>query len=578
MKVINLVILIAILSFNFSCRNANEGQQVVENTLNLSLNSEIATLDPANSYDTVSAEVVYQVYEPLYSYHYLKRPYTIIPQLAEDLPKVENGGTKYTIKIKKNIQYHDNIAFNNQKRFLTAHDFVTQIKRLAYLPTKSNGWWLFDQKVKGLNKFRDTVQNDFNLFKSYKVEGLYALDDSTLVIELTKPYPQLLYALAMSFTAPMPIEVVEYYRNDLSKVMVGTGPFTLSKYEMNHSIFLTKFANFRDEFYPNQGDRFSNENNLMVDAGKKIPFLNAIKFSIIKESQTRWLNFLSSKLDILSIPKDNFGQAITPSGELTEELRSKKIQLQISPTLIYWWLAFNMKEPLFGQNKKLRYAIAHAINIDKFIEIFTNNVAQKANSIYPPGVFGYSPSTQLNFDYNLDRAKAYLAEAGYPDGKNLPTLNFDVRGDNTTSRQMGDFVKTELEKINIKVNVVLNTFPAFLEKSRNGKLQFWQDGWALDYPDVENILQLLSNKNFGPGPNTTYYNNPLFEEKFTKLISLSDSPEKLKLIEEVEKIVSDDMPWVMEYYSRDYILYNNRLKNFRYSDLIFNYLKYLKIN
>jgi ABC-type transport system substrate-binding protein len=235
-----------------------------------------------------------------------------------------------------------------------------------------------------------------------------------------------------------------------------------------------------------------------------------------------------------------------------------------------------MKDPVVGNNINLRKAIAHAVNIEKYIELFTYNVAQKANSIYPPGISGYSPSTDLPYRYNLDLAKDYLKKAGYPDGKGLGTLVYDVRGTDTRKRQMGEFIQQELKNININVEVRLNTFPAFLEKSRAGELQFWQGGWVLDYPDAENVLQLLISENLPPGPNSSQFINPEFDQMFLELRNLEDGDRKFELMKKMEGVVNQNLPWIMQYYSRNYLLYHESLQNFRYSDITYNFVKYLK--
>jgi len=340
---------------------------------------------------------------------------------------------------------------------------------------------------------------------------------------------------------------------------------------------MVKFGDYHESNYPTQGDRYSNENNLLTDAGKRIPFIDGINFHIMKESQTRWLNFRAKKIDFLVIPKDNYDSAIDPSGQLNKELTKDKISLEIAPTKTYWWLSFNMKDPILGKNQKLRRAIAHAIDVDRYIKVFTNNIGQKANSIYPPGIPGYNPSSRPPYEYNIEKAKAYLAEAGFPNGKGLPTLVYDVRDNAATNRQQAEFIKGELEKIGINVDVILNTFPGFLNKARTGKLQFWQDGWAMDYPDSENSLQLLISKNHPPGPNATYYSNKEFDQLFEQIKELQDGPEKSQLMVRMENIINNDLPWIMQYYARNYILYHNRLKNYRFSDLVNNYIKYLKL-
>jgi ABC-type transport system substrate-binding protein len=568
--------LIALLLGTLSCRKAavDEGANIVR----VGLASEISTIDPALSYDGVSAEVVYQIYETLYEYDYLKRPYSLKPLLAEDMPLIENGGTKYTIKIKKDIAYHDHPSFNGKKRFVQAQDFINEFKRLAFIPTASTGWWLLDGKVKGINKFRELAGSDLEKFYSLSVEGLKAPNENTLVIELEKPYPQLLNGLAMAFSAPIPLEAIKYHKNIFSEVEVGTGAFSLVEINMNQGAKLKKFADFHSDFYPSKGDRVANDLDLLKDANKKLPFLNEIHFSVMKEDQTRWLNFLSEKTDWIQLPKDNYPTAITPQGDLSEDLKSKKIQFQVVPTLTYWWLSFNMRDSLLGKNRNLRAAIAHAVNWEKYIELFTNNVGQKANSIYPPGIPGYNPSKILPYEYNLEKAKSFLKLAGYPEGKGLPVLKFDIRGTSTLQRQQAEYIQKELEALGIKIEIIVNTFPAFLKKSRSGQLQFWQGGWITDYPDAENILQLLITKNLSPGPNSTFYSNPKVDALFEKLKILPDGAAKFEIMDEIEKEVTNDIPWVMQYYARNYMLYHARLKNFRHSDIIFNYYKYLKIS
>lgn len=544
-------------------------------TISISLQQEIATLDPSNCYDTVCWVPVSHVYETLYEFEYLKRPYSIRPLLAESMPSVSRDRLTYTFKIKKGIKYHDTDLLP-KGREVKAQDFVNQIKRLAFQGSSSQGWFLFDGKVKGFNEWRNAVGTDLNKFFSMDVPGVRASDDNTLVIELIKPYPQLLWAMTINFTSPIPEEAIRKLNNDFSLKAVGTGPYVIVSYNPNQEVTLKKNANYITSVYPGEGDRYAHENGLLNDAGKKLPFVENIKLHVIKESQTDWLNFMSKKTDMINLVKDHYDLALDSAGKLKEEIVKEKIKYQVSPTLIYWWINFNMKDPLFGKNLNLRKAIAHGVNTEEYIEMFTRSVGQKANSIYPPGIPGYSPSSELPYKYDLTLAKKYLADAGFPGGKGLPEITYDVRGTDTRKRQMGEFVQKELAKLGIKINVRLNTFPVFLEKSRRGELQFWQGGWVLDYPDAENVLQLLYSGNIG-GSNSSVYTNAEYDRLFEELKLLEDGAQKFSLMSKMEKIVNADLPWIMQYYSRNYILYHDHLENFRYSDIIYNNLKYLKL-
>ena len=196
-KVIFLLILIY-----FSSCNKQSAENNSRPAFKLAIKDNITTLDPANAYDVVSSKVLYQSYEQLYEYHYLKRPFSLNPLLAEDMPIISNSGKRYTIKIKKGVPYHGDSSLKEGRK-LKAEDFIHQIKRLAFKPTQSNGWWLFDGKIKGLNLFREKVGNNFKKFFVTPVEGLKAPNDHTLIIDLIEPYPQMIYALSIITNASL---------------------------------------------------------------------------------------------------------------------------------------------------------------------------------------------------------------------------------------------------------------------------------------------------------------------------------------------------------------------------------------
>lgn len=567
MKFVFLALLILV-----GCTNKNKKTDTIE----ISLAGEISTIDPAACYDTICNVPVAQVYESLYEFEYLKRPYSLRPLLADGQPQISKDRLTYTFKIKKGIKYHDSDLVP-KGREVKAQDFVNQIKRLAFMGTNSRGLWLFDGKIKGLNEWREKVQTDLNLFFSRPVEGLSAPDDQTFVIQLKYPYPQLLYAMAMTFTSPIPEEAIKAAKNDFSTQAIGTGAYFITNYNSIQGVDLKKNDSYSTSVYPTEGDRWSRENGLLKDSGAKLPFMDKVRLVVIKEAQTDWLNFLKKKIDMINLTKDHYHVALTPVGKLKPEIIKDEIVLQASPTLIYWWIAFNMKDPVVGKNLNLRKAIAYGVNIEKYIELFTYNVGQKSNSIYPPGVPGYSPAAELPYKYDLALAKEYLKKAGYPDGKGLAPLKFDIRGSDTRRRQMGEYIQQELRSLGIKVEVVINTFPAFLDKARKGQLQFWQGGWVLDYPDAENVLQLLSSQNLPPGQNYFNYENSDYDKLFQEARVIEDGKRKFELMQKMEDLVNADLPWVMQYYARNYILSHKYLKNFLYSDIIYNNIKYLKI-
>jgi ABC-type transport system substrate-binding protein len=469
------------------------------------------TLDPANSYDTISLRVLPLIYEQLYQYQYLNKTYKLEPLLAADVPRYSKDRLTVTIPIKHGVKYQDDSCFKDTQgkgREVKARDFVYAFKRLALPSIQSQGFWIFDGKVKGINDFHDKLvgasKDDLDVAFNAPIEGMTALDDFTLQLKLIKPYPQLLDVLAMGFTSPLPEECVKVYADEqgnFSDHPIGTGPFILKDWKRGHRITLDRSPTFHPEFYPTAGAESYRKRGLLADAGKPLPFLDRIVFDIVKESQPRWLGFMRGTFDVLELEKDNFKEAMKDRANLAPELASKGVRVTIEPGTRIWYVSMNVKDKLLGENKYLRQAISASIDRTKWIDLFTNGTGLKMVNALPPGLPDRPDDSKIKYDYNPKLAKELLKKAGYPEGKGLPVINFDMRGADSIQRQLGDFFERQLGAVGIKINVIYNTFPAYLEKAKIGNLQLSYGGWSLDYPDPENIYQLLYGPNKAPGPN-----------------------------------------------------------------------------
>ena len=226
----------------------------------------------------------------------------------------------------------------------------------------------------------------------------------------------------------------------------------------------------------------------------------------------------------------------------------------------------------------LRQALSSAIDRDKYIEIFRNGAGKKQVNALPPGVVDRPENSTLKYDFDLDRAKELMKKAGYPDGKGLPALNFDLRGADTTSRQMGDFFTQQWAKIGVKINVIANTFPAYLEKQKKGNLQLSYGGWGMDYPDAENVFQLLYGPNKAPGPGEANYDNPEMNKLYEQIANLPPGSAHAAAIKKADDILQEDVPWALLYYHTAYWLTQPWVLNYRGSEIISNKYKYLRIN
>lgn len=549
---------------------------------------DVKTWDPANAYDTISLDVMPAVHESLYQYAYLDQSYKVVPLLAADMPKYSKDRMTLTIPVRRGIMYQDDPCFkatNGKGRELKAQDFIMAWKRLALPAIQSQGWWVFDGKIKGINAFHDqltkTAKADLPKAFAADFEGFKALDDYTIQIKLTQPYPQLLYVLAMGFTAPLAQEAVTAYADEagnLTEHPVGTGPFILKKWDRGRQIVLERNPTYHPEFYPTEGSNEYRARGLLADAGKPLPFLDRIVIQVIKEGQPSWLGFLKGKQDKILIPKDNFATAITNHANLSPELAAKGIRLHIETGAAFYYISFNMMDKLIGPNKHLRNALALAVDRDKWIDTFTNGTGKKMTVSLPPGLQDRPNDMKLKNDFNLQAAKEELKKAGYPDGKGLPTINFDQRGSDSLSRQLGEFFTSQWAQIGVKTNVILNTFPAYLEKAKQGNLQVSLGGWNLDYPDGENVYQLLYGPNKAPGPNEANYDNPEFNALYKKMATAESSPARAAAVRRMETIIQEDVPWALGYYFASYELSQPWLQNYRSNDIINNRYKYYRIN
>ncbi|MFH1612626.1 MAG: ABC transporter substrate-binding protein [bacterium] len=545
----------------------------------MAFRTDIKTLDPANVGDLYSHIVVSQIYEPLLQYAYLKRPYELEPCLAEKMPEISSDNLIYTFKIKNKVYFQDDICFPNGKgKELIASDFVYSFKRLADIKNISEGWWIFDGMIKGLNEFREQSKKDKKTNYNLEVEGLKVLNNYTFQIKLTRNYPQLLYVLAMSYTSAVPCEAIEKYGNEIISHPIGTGPYKLQQWIRNSKLILVKNPNFRNEFYPSEGEIGDKEKGLLIDANKKMPFIDKVDISFILEDQPYWLNFMKANLDAAGIPKDNFQTCINEQKELKPDMIKKGIILTKTPEPDTTYIGFNMNHSILGKNKYLRQAISLAYDTSKTIKLFYNDCAIAAQGPIPPNIAGYDSTLKNSYrEYNLTKAKELLIKAGYPNGKGLPVFIYENSGSDTTSRQMAEYFVKQMSQIGIKIEINNNTWPQFLQKLKTKSATIFGLAWIIDYPDAENFLQLFYGPNSSPGPNSTNFNHLEYNKLYEKIKYLSDSPKRREIIKKMVSILTEECPWIFGTHRIAYGLSYKWNKN--YKPHTFNYaLKYKRID
>jgi len=549
----------------------------------VAIGAKIRGLDPGDIGDVTSSAVASQCYETLYQYHYLKRPYELIPCLAQSMPKVSEDGLTYTITLRKDVYFVDDPCFEGGVgRRLTVHDFIYAWKRIANIKYLSKNWWIFDGRIVGLDEFRNytkTVEKKEEVDYSRPVEGLRALDDFTLQIRLTKPWPQITYLLAHLPTAPMAREAVEYYGDQIMNVAIGTGPFMLKSWKRGSKLVLVRNPKFRKELYPCRGEEGDRQKGFLADCGKELPLLDGIEYLIVEEDQPRWLLFMQGKIDASGIPKDFYNQAVTPQRELTPQLKAKGMELIIQEDPSTYWFGFNMEDPVVGKNLPLRRAMSCAWNRAEYIDVFTNNRGIPAKGIFPPMLEEYDPNFVNPWtQYDLDRARELMKQAVALNGGKPLKVTLSLPGTDTVFRQMGQYFQRCMAKIDLKVEVDYYDWPTFQDRVRSKSIQIFAMGWVADYPDGQNFLQLFYSPNESPGPNNFNYKNPEYDALYRRIETMPRSPERLKLYRRMERIVCDDCVAIVSLHGVGFVPYYKYLRNYKPHAFGYGLAKYQNID
>ena len=328
-------------------------------------------LDPVQSYSEDEGIFIAQIYEPPLQYHYLKRPYSLIPATADAVPVavyLDAAGrplpvdaaaeriaySDYEIRLRPGIRYQPHPAFaldaagqplyadldrstlkgiatladfaHSGTRELTADDYIYEIKRLAHPRLHSPIFSAMSERIVGLKALGELLQRETKALPAaawidldrFALAGVTRLDRYTFRIRVHGKYPQFLYWLAMSFFAPVPREVDRFYAQPgmseknltLDWYPVGTGPYMLTENNPNSRMVLARNPNFHGESYPCDGEPGDRVAGLLADCGKSLPQIDKVVFSREKESIPYWTKFLQGYYDASGISSDSFDQAV----------------------------------------------------------------------------------------------------------------------------------------------------------------------------------------------------------------------------------------------------------------------------
>ena len=522
----------------------------------------VATLDPAQASTMAAGRAVALVYETPLQFDYEARPYRLAPYAAEALPDVSADGREITLRLRDDLFFGpaDCFATPDRRRRVRAEDVVYSLKRLADAKLASPGYWVLDGKVEGIGAFHDASAGPGPTDYDRPVSGLVALDERTVRIRLEKPSPEFLWSLALPYAAIVPREAVERPGPDgFGGGEAGSGPFRLADWRRGHRLLFVRregrdAARDRSPAPPPGAERY-----------------RAVEYLAMADASTRWLSFLRGAFDLATeISRDDWDAVVAPDGTLAPDLAARGVRLVSEPALETLYIAFNMDDPVVGgTNAALRRALSCAFDAGQWLTLNRGRFLPATGPL-PPGIAGRL-ETPPPYAHDEARARALLAEAGYPGGLDPATgrrleLTLDLGNTDQETRESAELVAGFFDRVGVSLRLNYSTFPQFLRRVNRREAQLFLLSWVADDPDAMNFLQLFASRNASPGPNRCNYASPAYDALFAAAEAEPDPAARAPLLAAMQEELREACPWIFVAHRREVVLVGPRLRGFRLHD------------
>lgn len=512
--------------FTFACNSSTNNSSKKVFHLNIS-SGYLESLDPAFAKDLNMMWVDHMIYNTLVE---TDEHLHTLPSLAKTW-EVSPNGLVYTFHLRNDVFFQDNHLFEQGiGRKMTAHDVVYSFNRIIDPKTASPGAWIFNEHVA-------------------EKEPFTAVDDTTLLINLHKPFRPLPEILSMAYCNIVPHEVAEHWGKDFRNHPCGTGPFMYSYWDEGNAMGLLR--------NPHYWERDS--------AGNQLPYLDAVQLSFIDSKASEFLLFMQGKVDFVNGIDGSFKDLLLSKDGMLKEAYRKKFRFEKSTYLNTEYLGFltDTANPVMQdeptRNPLVRRAINYAINRQKIVTYFKNGMCiPAAQGFIPAGMPGYDSAAQYGYHYDPAKAVKLLAEAGYPNGKGIKPIKVLVPNN---YEDIVNFIASELQEVGITINIELIQPNILKQQMSRSKAVFFRAQWLADYPDAETYL-VVFNSHFPAPPNYTRFKNDTFDKWYDQSMNLPDTL-RWHLYRRMDSLAMSFAPIVPLYYENLLHFTQNNITGFR---------------
>ena len=491
------------------------------------------TLDPALATDAASAAYIVEIFGGLVT---LDRDLNLVPDLAAGIPTRENGGivdnpdgtATYTFHLRPDALFHD-------RRPITAEDFKYSLERALAPETASIVAETYLGDIVGA---RDMARG-----RADEISGIEVVDDLTLSITIDSPKPYFLYKLTYPTAFVVDQRQVESNPRNWTRKPNGTGPYKMKEWRL--------------------GERITLEANEDYHLGA--PQVQTVRYLLAGGSVLTM--YENDDIDVAGVSVDDIERILDPSDPLNAEYVS-------SDELAIDYIGLNVDVPPFD-DLKVRQAFAHAIDREKIAEVILKGVIPVADGLVPPGVPGYESDTH-SLEYDPEKARQLLAESTYEGPENLPIISLAESGGGATVGPTSEaIIEMWRENLGVEVEIEQAEAATFFSDIDQGRYPMFHLGWIMDYPDPENVVDLLFYSK--SRQNNSRYSNPEVDALLEQARGELDQQRRFELYSQAEQIIIDDTPWIPLFFSRSHALVKPYVKGYIFPPIVIPRLRYASV-